>query len=448
MGRRILLIILLVSGALFPVVAQDYGGSLGNTTEFTLPFDGDPSLGQGNRLFLFARGPLTEEIEAVARIRYEYRLDTVFADSTDTAVDWWQGDLDALYLRGRFTTPADAEGGAVLTDAQVGRFVLREFSGALLRERLDGLRVSYQTPLLDFTLGGGYTGLLMKESSNLLLSQADVTDDADEDVYLAPPRILGLMAFSFPDVVPDQTFDLAFILQYDARDPDSLAEGQGLVHTGYLGGGFSGPLAPTFFYDAYGYFGVGSVPTDDGGFLTSRSLRSYLAGVNFQYFLPEAAESILSFGYLYSSGDKDHGSFYDGNTVDESTMFIGLTPPSLGVVFSPRLGNLMVTSVGYSAKPFAANGSRALQEFQTALSVLGFFRPTTGVISEVGINPASDSLYLGTEVDLAFNFRPFSDLGMSLRNGVFFPNTGDDAAFLEEARGNEYKVTFDATFSF
>jgi hypothetical protein len=438
MVRGALLIVLLISVAFIPVVAQDYGGSFGNTTEFTLPFDGDPSLGQGNRLSLFARGPLTEEIEAFARVRYEYRLDTVFADETDTAVDWWQGDLDALYLRGRFTT--DSEGGAVLTDAQFGRFVLREFSGALLRERLDGVRVSYQTPLLDFTVGGGYTGLLMKESSNLLLSQADVTDDADEDVYLAPPRLLGLMAFSFPDVVPDQTLDLAFILQYDARDPDGLAEGQGLVHTGYLGGGFSGPLAPALFYDAYGYFGVGSVPTDDGGFLTSRSLRSYLAGVNFQYFLPEAAESIISFGYLYSSGDKDHGNFYDGNTVDESTMFIGLTPPNLGVVFSPRLGNLMVTSLGYSAKP--------LNEFQTALTVLGFFRPTTGVISEVGINPASDSLYLGTEVDLALNFRPFSDLGMSLRNGIFFPNTGDDAAFLEDARGNEYKVTFDATFSF
>ena len=436
--RRSLLITLFLPLALVPVVAQDYGGSFGNTTEFTLPFDGDPALGQGNRLALFARGALTEEIEAFARFRYEYRLDAVFGDDADTAVDWWQGDLDALYLRGRFSTPTGA--GAVLTDAQLGRFVLREFSGALLRERLDGVRVSYQTPLLDFTLGGGYTGLLMKESSNLLLSEADVTDDADADVYLAPPRLVGMMAFSFPDVAPDQSLDLAFILQYDARDPDDLSEDQGLVHTGYLGGGFSGPLGPTLFYDAYGYFGVGSVPTDDGGFLTYRSLRSYLAGVNFQYFFPEAAESILSFGYLYSSGDKDHGSFYDGNTVDNSTMFIGLTPPNLGVVFSPRLGNLMVTSLGYSAKP--------LKELQTALSVLGFFRPTTGVVSEVGINPASDSLYLGTEVDLALNFRPFSDLGMSLRNGVFFPNTGGEAAFLEDARGNEYKVTFDATFSF
>ncbi len=177
-------------------------------------------------------------------------------------------------------------------------------------------------------------------------------------------------------------------------------------------------------------------------------MRSYLVGVNFQYFLPEAAESILSLGYLYSSGDKDHSSFYDGNTVDDSTMFLGLTPPSFGVVFSPRLGNLMVTSLGYSAKPFSGSGSQALDELQTAVSVLGFFRPTTGVISEVGINPASDSLYLGTEVDLALNFRPFSDLGMSLGNGIFFPNTGGDAAFLEEARGTEYKVTFDATFSF
>lgn len=446
MRRRLLPTLFVLSLVSLPLIAQDYGGSFGNTTEVAVPFDGDPSLGQGNRLALFARGPLTEEIEAFARVRYEYRLDTFFGDGGDTTVDWWQGDLDALYLRGRFQT--SGEQGSVITDAQFGRFVLREFSGALLRERLDGFRVTYRTPEVDLTVGGGYTGLLTKESSSLLLSQADASDDADDDVYLAPPRLLGVMAFTFPNVLPDQSMDLAFLLQYDARNAGDLPSGQGLVHTGYLGGGFSGPLAPTLFYDAYGYFGVGSVPTDDNGLLTTRSLRSYLVGVNFQYFVPEAAESILSFGYLYSSGDKDHGSFYEGNTEGASTMFIGLTPPNLGVVFSPRLGNLMVTSLGYSAKPFSGRGSRALDEFQTALNVLGFFRPTTGVISEVGINPASDSLYLGTEVDLAFNFRPFSDLGMSLRNGIFFPNSGDDAAFLEDARGIEYKVAFDATFSF
>jgi hypothetical protein len=165
--------------------------------------------------------------------------------------------------------------------------------------------------------------------------------------------------------------------------------------------------------------------------------------------MPQAAQSVVSLGYLYSSGDKDHGSFFEGNTEGASKAFVGLTPPSFGAVFSPRLGNLMVTDLGYSVKPFSGSGSRSLEEFQTELSVLGFFRPTTGVISEPGINPSSDDLYLGTEVDLALNFRPFSDLGFSLVNGVFFPNTGSsDSAFLEDAVSSEYNVTLRATFSF
>jgi hypothetical protein len=429
-----------------PAAALDFGGTLGNTTEAAVPAGGDARIGQGNSLSLFARHAFSEELELVARARYEYRLDTVFADGTDTEVDWWQGDLDALYARGRFTTVGETP---ALVDLQAGRFRLREFSGALLAERADGLRVSFGTADGDVTLGAGFTGLLMKESSDLLLTQADVSDDADEDDFLAPPRLLGLIAFSLPDFIAGQTFDVSFVGQGDLRDEDDLPEGQGTLHSAYLGAGVSGPLVSTLFYDLYGYFGGGRTLSDFGGFYTYKPIQSYLVGANLQYFMPQAAQSVVSLGYLYSSGDKDHGSFYEGNTDGASTAFVGLTPPAFGAVFSPRLGNLMVTDLSYSAKPFSGSGSRSLEEFQTELSILGFFRPTTGVISEPGINPASDDLYLGTEIDLALNFRPFSDLGLSLVNGIFFPNNGSsDSAFLEDAVSTEYNVTLRAAFSF
>ena len=40
------------------------------------------------------------------------------------------------------------------------------------------------------------------------------------------------------------------------------------------------------------------------------------------------------------------------------------------------------------------------------------------------VDPASDSKYLGTEIDGTVNFRPFSDLGASLALGVFLPMGG------------------------
>ena len=131
-------------------------------------------------------------------------------------------------------------------------------------------------------------------------------------------------------------------------------------------------------------------------------------------------------------------------------MFVGLTPPSFGTVFSPRLGNLMVTDFSYSIKPFTRDGRNAIQEFQAELAALGFFRPTTGVISQGNAaSTSSDELYLGTEVDLRLNFRPFSDLGFSLSNGVFLPNNdGSDSALIEDAVGAEYQASLEATFSF
>ncbi len=438
------LVMVLLAAA--PAAAIDFGGTLGNTTEASVPFDGDTSIGQGNRLSLFVRHSFSEELEVVARARYEYRLDTVFADDTDTEVDWWQGDLDALYARARL--PVEGENGA-LVDLQAGRFRLHEFSGALLNEPADGVRATFQTRGGDVTLGAGYTGLLMKESSGLLLSGADVSDDADDDEYFAPPRLLGLMAFSLPELVGRQNFNVSFIAQGDLRDEDDLPEGQGLLHTAYLGAGVSGPIVSTLFYDLYGYFGGGTTLTDLGGVYTYKPIQSYMVGANLQYFMPEVRQSVLSLGYLYSSGDKDQEEFYEGNTDGASKMFVGLTSPAFGAVFSPRLGNLMVTDLSYSLKPFSAQGADALEEFQSELSVLGFFRPTTGVISEPGINPSSDDLYLGTEVDLTLSFRPFSDLGFSLVNGVFFPNNGSsDSAFLEDTVSSEYSARFIATFSF
>ncbi|MFP4613735.1 MAG: hypothetical protein ACLFM5_10110 [Spirochaetaceae bacterium] len=444
-GRTLTAIMTLFVPALVaaaPVAALDFGGTLGNTTELTVPFDDDFELGQGNRTSLYLRHFFGEQLELVARGRYEYRMDTVFGDDTDTEVDWWQGDLDALYARARL--PVAGENGA-LAELQAGRFRLREFSGDLLAEPADGLRAVFRTSGGDLTLAGGYTGFLMKESSSLLLSGPDLGDDADDDTYFAPPRALALFELSLPEIIGRQNVNVAFVGQGDLRDEDNLDAEEGLVHNAYLGAGVNGPLVSTLFYDVYGYFGGGSQYTDVGGFTVDKPISSFLVGANLQYFMPEAARSMVSLGYLYSSGDKDRGEFFENTTGETSTMFVGLTPPAFGAVFSPRLGNLMVADASYSLKPFADGGPPALEQFQAELSVLNFFRPTTGVISEVGADTSSDALYLGSEADLALNFRPFSDLGFSLVNGVFIAN---DEAFLDDTTGNEYVARLEATFSF
>lgn len=453
--RILFAVLALVGLAAAPTAAIDFGGSLGNTTDVTVPSEGDTTLGQANRLSLFVSHAFSDAWEIRGRARYEYRLESVFADDTDTDVDWWRGDLDSLYVRGRVP---QAEEAGYLVDMRFGRIRLREFSGALLRERADGLRVAYQRPAVDLEFQAGYTGLLMKESSTLLLSNADVLDDSDEDVYLAPPRLLGVLGLSLPELFARQTVDVSLVGQMDLREQvgegvglrvdRDLPDSEGPVHSAYGGLGVGGPVVSSLFYDVYGYYGWGLTTGADNGDYEETMIHSFLGGANLQYFIPQAAQSVVEAGYVFSSGDSDYQRFYEGNTDGTGSKFVGLSASSFGAVFSPRLGNLMVGRASYSIKPFANSGTRWLEELQTGLRGFGFFRPTDGPISEGGLNPDSDERYLGAEVDLVVNFRPFSDLGFSLVNGVFLPNAGNDAAFSDEVVGTEYKGSLTMTFSF
>ncbi|MFO8065428.1 MAG: hypothetical protein R6V29_12460, partial [Spirochaetia bacterium] len=382
------LVLLVVAAS--PLAAIDFGGTVGNTSEVFVPLeDGDVSYGQGNRVSMFISHAFSPALEFRARGRYEYRLDTVLDGDSDPEIDWFQGDLDAFYIDGRYAVEDTTR---YFFDFRAGRFRLRDFSGVLLNERADGARISFETGPGDLTLAGGYTGLLLKESSNLLLSRADVGDSADDDVYFAPPRALGVFELSLPEIFGRQSINVTLIGQGDLRPESDLQDDQGHVHTVYYGGGLTGPLAPRLYYDVYGYFGGGTRIGDPSGLARQVPIRSYLAGANLEYFIPDFAQSAFSLGYLYSSGDADHENLYQSDGEGASEMFVGLTPPSFGTVFSPRLGNLMVTDFSYSIKPFTRDDRSAIQEFQTELAVLGFFRPTTGVISRPGARTSSDEL--------------------------------------------------------
>ena len=78
-----------------------------------------------------------------------------------------------------------------------------------------------------------------------------------------------------------------------------------------------------------------------------------------------------------------------------------------------------------------------------------FFRATEGAISEQGkINTSSDKKYLGTEIDLGINFRPFSDFGIGFKGGVYIPPTASDSAINEDSNDPEYGGSVNASFSF
>ena len=92
--------------------------------------------------------------------------------------------------------------------------------------------------------------------------------------------------------------------------------------------------------------------------------------------------------------------------------FLPVTPPTLGVVITPPLGDLVRVQGSWSLKPLARSPSLAMRNLQTEL------RGTAFLLS-------SGMEYQGTEVLAVVNFRPLSDLGASLSGGVYIPESGD-----------------------
>jgi hypothetical protein len=288
------------------------------------------------------------------------------------------------------------------------------------------------------------------------MSKGDYVDSENEEL-LAPPRLIGAAEVTFPELLLGQTLNLAFLCQFDLRPAEDLAsEGDttlsakgGGVTTQYSGIGLSGAIAPSLYYDSFFYLGTGSMLSFTGGSYENELLLSYLFGAGIRLYMEETLYSKIELRFLFASGDEDYtGDFYEGNTSGTAGTFVPISSPTLALVFSPDLGNVFLFDLNYSIKPFTNSGSLAMENFQTVLKGIIFFRASTGLLSEPFTNPDSDALYLGTEIDAIINFRPFSDLGMALSYGIFIPNSGSDGAFFEDAREIEMLGRFELSISF
>lgn len=420
------------------VYGLDWGVSLDNTSGVSGPTD-DLEYTQISRAALFLEHRHSDALQLAAQASYTFSLDRAYL-------------VDIDYLYAGYRSPIEQPGrNPWLLDLRAGRFVFADFSERVLRSRADGVAVGMESPRIDVSAAVGYTGLVLLPNTTVQLSGTDLNDDAD-DALLGPPRLVGHLTFTLPEYIARQEITLTFVAQKDLRSRADLneAEGFGRVDTRYVGLGLSGPLAPQLFYDGFFYFGFGRALAELGagsGVYEYRQIASQMAGAGVQYFMPELSQSLLEANLLYASGGSDQVAFYEGSTDAGSTQFLSITDSPFGLVFSPRPGNLVVADVGYGIRPFA-RARNSLRELQTRLRYFAFFRPTAGVISEIGSNTESDARYLGSEIDLLLNYRPFSDLGLAFGFGAFFPSTGEDRAFLPDSRETELLARFDLSFSF
>ncbi|MCK5153406.1 MAG: hypothetical protein KAQ93_03535 [Spirochaetales bacterium] len=385
----------------------DFGGSLEDSTVYYTSDSAE--FYHSDTLSLWLTGEVWKDTNLFVQGSYTYTTD-----------DPYFFDIDYLKIENKSVSPLNYT---------LGRFHTSDSSRYIFSHKLDGVSLSYNLPSAVFSAKAGYTGLLFDTSSSIGMTIADQTgvDYGIEQTFAAPRIVGGIQAF-FPELYMNQDLKAEVWAQMDMRNDSDLTTG-GKLDTQYFGLFLSGPLASSLYYDSFAYLGTGQ---SHSGIAESYSVLSFLGSAGLRYYMEDFLFSRMSLRFLYSSGDSDFTtSFTEGNTSGDSSNFVPISGKSTGLVFSPELGNIFLTQFSYSLKPFSGMGNRVLENIQLELTDVNFFRSTTGLISESGINTDSDSLYLGTEIDGTINYRPFSDLGVSLSGGVFIPNNGSGGAFLD-----------------
>ncbi|HTP57692.1 MAG TPA: hypothetical protein VMM82_02175 [Spirochaetia bacterium] len=344
-------------------------------------------------------------------------------------------------------------------NATLGRFTFTDFTTLVLNHTLDGLMLEQDFSMGKVTEAVGFSGLLLKPVSLILMSSTDSADQSNSSVYLAAPRLIEKLEVLF--TVP-LNINLSLIAQQDLRPSSQLIQAGeqfqtvsglsgGSLTTEYLGLGVSGGIVSSLYFDAFAYGSLGSTLSylPDSVSVTGSSYQyapiyALMGGLGLKYYLEETLSSRLEFQAVYSSGNADATSYLEGNTSSYSTMFVPISQQVIGVAFMPQLGNLVMLDLNYSLKPWGRSET-VWKNLQLMARVLSYLRPTTGPISQPGLSATSSALYLGTEPELIASFRPYSDFGLVLSTGVFIPNgdafTGPQASPTIGAR-IEFSVSF------
>ncbi|MEW5817105.1 MAG: hypothetical protein AB1798_17135 [Spirochaetota bacterium] len=437
-----ILFIFLCVAIVTPLYSVDFGGRIDNSTSIDTEA---PVFGQQDTLGLWFTTGASNPLIFTAGGSYTFSLTRPYLFN-----------LDDFKLQGNLLTH---RANPSKFSFELGRCRFTDFSGEVLSHTVDGFTAGFTYPFAAVKVAFGYTGLVFKPLSSIIISKGDSNDKDIDTVILGSKRLIGTFLVNFPTLFRRQNLSLSILFQEDLRKllapAETLNEGDSVfspekgstVDTQYAGLGLSGPIAAGLFYNVFGYFGTGRTLSyiDNDSSYQNTWIFSFLAGGGLRYYLEKFLFSRIAVRFLYASGDGDSRTFLEGNSAGNSTTFTPISGSATGLIFSPVTGNIFYGNISYSIKPFSFLKSEVLKSIQTQVDFYSFFRSTPGPISEPGINPQTTSLYLGSEIDGVINFRPVSDLGSSISLGFFLPSK---QTFLEEKNKPVFLGRFDFSFSF
>ncbi|HTH12961.1 MAG TPA: hypothetical protein VMB23_01105, partial [Spirochaetia bacterium] len=293
----------------------------------------------------------------------------------------------------------------------------------------------------------------------IAISQADLNDRiagqkiqwSDPSTYLAPPRAVAYLEGDLTRLAKDQTLKLGLAGQYDLRSGTADSKGAP-VSMAYAGLGGSGRLFGPVYWDLWAYGGMGKSQTQVtvAGTKTvtktwaDNTILNAIGNLDLTVLVPDWNNSVLNLGIMAGSWDPDgtapSQNAQSGNSPSLYTGYFGVSRTGSALIFNPQPTNLVLSQVLFSFKPFARDPGPA-GSIQVAASGFAFVRPTSGPVTESGVDPKRSDLYLASEGDLNLLFRPASDWGGSLGFGTLVPGAA-------MTRKMEYKVQLGLNLSF
>ena len=381
-----LTLLLTVSGGTF---ALDWGVNLG---EVPLMMWGQTNLGYENTK---AQAWLSSPVSGMKfRIEGEAGISASTADLytpnrnlTSTAIL----DLNELSLSGLV---GSENSGAV--EWNLGRRSVTDLTGGwLIDSRWDGASATGQLGQTKLGASVGYSGLLLNSTARVAGSPADLADQSDTSLLLAPKRLYGSLTTGLNEAFLRQDFQVELLGDYDFRSGDQAVHG--LYLTGLINGPMAGGLRERLWATGSRR---DSLVSSTFGLLTGTEL-SY----NFLFLGSRLALSgtgawgFRGFGFQAISGD------------------------GLADIVSLTTAHGASVKLDYSIRPLSGLlvGGKVSSLWRTSLDV--------PVLS--GFKLDSGDYWLGTETGLYGSWNPTSDLALGASGGVFF---GQPNAFVSDTK--------------
>jgi hypothetical protein len=280
----------------------------------------------------------------------------------------------------------------------LGRQRFQDPAGLTASGLFDGAGGSVNLGICRLSLGAYYTGLLYKETANIIMTSHDQEtyekplDAEGLEGYFASRRVLLALTGEFPDITSRISLSAQALAQIDVNDSAEK------LHTYYgeLRFGVE-PLDPL-------HITLGGIGELAQGPDEVRGSMAALAGADWE--VPGNLPDLFSAEFLWTAGN--HG--------EQLRAFTPVSGTNAGRVFDGGIGALLKAALSYRVRPVPA--------FSAEAGLTYFIRTDLETLGDADLAGESESRLLGGEVYGSVVWAPDSVFRFSGGGGVFFPGWG------------------------